>query len=65
MDTTINIDGHAGDGAGRFKSGDLIKFASHDKVYMINIACINGVKPFELENIMVNDGTNHTLDKKK
>ena len=34
-DTTINIDGHAGDGAGRFKSGDLIKFASHDKVYMI------------------------------
>ena len=34
-DTTINIDGHAGDGAGRFKSGDLIKFAGHDKVYMI------------------------------
>ncbi len=34
-DTTIAIDGHAGDGAGRFKSGDMIKFASHDKVYMI------------------------------
>ena len=34
-DTTIAIDGHASDGAGRFKSGDMIKFASHDKVYMI------------------------------
>ncbi len=33
-DTTIDIDGHAGDGAGRFKSGDFIKFG-HDKVYMI------------------------------
>ena len=34
-DTTIAMDGFAGDGAGRFKSGDLIKFASHDKVYMV------------------------------
>ena len=25
----------AGDGTGRFKAGDFIKFASHDKVYMI------------------------------
>ena len=33
-DTTIAIDGFAGDGAGRFKAGDFIKFA-HDKVYMI------------------------------
>ena len=33
-DTTIAIDGFAGDGAGRLKAGDLIKF-SHDKVYMI------------------------------
>ena len=33
-DTTIAIDGFAGDGAGRLKAGDLIKFA-HDKVYMI------------------------------
>ena len=29
------MDGFAGDGAGRFKAGDLIKFASHTKVYMI------------------------------
>ena len=33
-DTTIAIDGFGGDGAGRLKAGDLIKFA-HDKVYMI------------------------------
>ena len=34
-DTTIAMDGFAGDGAGRFKAGDYIKFASHDKVYMV------------------------------
>ena len=33
-DTTISINGFAGNGAGRLKAGDLIKFA-HDKVYMI------------------------------
>tara|TARA_Y100001970_G_C13875776_1_gene671344 strand:- start:22 stop:642 length:621 start_codon:yes stop_codon:yes gene_type:complete len=34
-DTTIAMDGFASDGSGRFKAGDLIKFASHTKVYMI------------------------------
>ena len=34
-DTTIAMDGFAGDGAGRFKTGDFIKFASRDKVYMV------------------------------
>ena len=34
-DTTIAKDGFAGVGAGRFKAGDLIKFASHDKIYMV------------------------------
>ena len=34
-DTTIAMDGFAGDGDGRFKAGDFIKFASHDKVYMV------------------------------
>ena len=38
--------------------------SNHDKVYMLNVACIEGVKPFELENIKVNDGENHPLDKK-
>ena len=33
-DTTIAIDGFAGDGAGRLKAGDFLKFA-HDKVYMV------------------------------
>ena len=34
-DTTIAMDGFGGDGAGRFKAGDFIKFASHNKVYMV------------------------------
>jgi len=34
-DTTIALDGFAGDGAGRFKAGDFFKFASHTKVYMV------------------------------
>ena len=34
-DTTIAMDGFGGDGAGRYKMGDFIKFASHDKVYMV------------------------------
>ena len=33
-DTTIAMDAFASDGAGRFKAGDLIKFA-HSKVYMV------------------------------
>ncbi len=39
--------------------------SNHDKVYMINIACIEGVNPFEFKNIGVNDGVNHPLDKKQ
>ena len=38
-DTTIALDGFAGDGAGRFKMGDFIKFASHTKVYMVVADC--------------------------
>ena len=34
-DTTISMDAFAGDGAGRFKAGDFLKFASHDKIYMV------------------------------
>ena len=34
-DTTIAMDAFAGDGGGRFKAGDFLKFASHDKVYMV------------------------------
>ena len=34
-DTTIALDGFAGDGAGRFLAGDFISFNTHSKVYMI------------------------------
>ena len=34
-------------------------------IYGINIACVEGVKPFEIENVPVNDGENHPLDQKK
>jgi len=33
-DTTIAIDGFAGDGSGRLLAGDFLKFA-HDKIYMV------------------------------
>ena len=38
---------------------------SNPKVYMINIACVEGVNPFDYENVSVNDGNNHPLDQKK
>ena len=37
---------------------------SNPKIFMINVACIDGVNPFGLKNIIVNDGENHPLDKK-
>ena len=38
---------------------------SNPKIYGINIACVEGINPFELENVGVNDGENHPLDQKK
>ena len=38
---------------------------SNPKIYGVNIACIEGIKPFEIENVPVNDGENHPLDQKK
>ena len=35
------------------------------KLYMIIIACIEGVDPFLYENVSINDGNNHPLDQKK
>ena len=37
---------------------------SNPKIYGINIACVEGINPFELKNVAVNDGQNHPLDKK-
>ena len=34
------------------------------RIFGINIACVEGVKPFDLKNIPVNDGENHPHDKK-
>jgi hypothetical protein len=39
--------------------------SNHDKVYMVNVGCIEGVKPLELKNIIISDGENHPLDQKK
>ena len=35
------------------------------KIYGINIACVEGINPFELQTVPVNDGKNHPLDQKK
>ena len=34
-DTTIAMDGHNNDGTHKFMAGDFLKFASHNKVYMV------------------------------
>mgnify|MGYP001160847039 FL=1 len=38
---------------------------SNPKFYGVNIACVEGIKPFEIDNVPVNDGENHPLDQKK
>ena len=35
------------------------------KIFGINVACVEGINPFELENVGLNDGENHPLDQKK
>ena len=61
-DTTIAIDGFAGDGAGRLKAGDFIKFNSHNKVYMVvadatssSNACTVTIEP-PLTTALANNG---------
>jgi len=34
-DTTIAMDGHNNNGTHKFRAGDFLKFASHNKVYMV------------------------------
>ena len=38
---------------------------SNPSMYGINIACLEGVNPFDIKNIALNDGENHPLDDKK
>jgi len=40
------------------------KMRSNPNMFGINVACLEGVKPFELENVGINDGENHPLDQK-
>ena len=35
------------------------------KIYGINVACVEGINPYELKNVGINDGENHPLDQKK
>ena len=37
---------------------------SNPKIFMVNVACIDDIKPFALGDISTNDGENHPLDKK-
>ena len=32
---------------------------------MINVACLEGVEPLKLQNVIISDGENHPLDQKK
>ncbi|WP_447957413.1 GFA family protein [Vreelandella sp. EE7] len=36
---------------------------SHPDRYGFNVACLEGVNPFELENVPVDDGIHHELDR--
>ena len=41
------------------------KMRSNPSMYGINVACVEEINSFELENVAVNDGINHPLDQKK
>ncbi|MEI8595694.1 GFA family protein [Photobacterium sp. SP02] len=36
---------------------------SHPEQYGFNVACLEGVNPFELDHVPVNDGVNHPADR--
>ena len=38
---------------------------SNPNIYGVNIACVEGIKPFEIKDVPVNDGENHPMDQKK
>ncbi len=41
------------------------KMRSNPNMIGVNVACIEGINPFGLGDIAVNDGINHPLDQKK
>ena len=64
-DNTIAMDGFAGDGAGRFKMGDYISFASHTKVYMVvaDVTSSSNAATVTIEPPLVEDITNDSAVK--
>ena len=64
-DNTIAMDGFAGDGAGRFKMGDYISFASHTKVYMVvaDVTSSANAATVTIEPPLVEDITNDSAVK--
>ena len=40
------------------------RMRSNPDMYSINIACIDGVNPFEFRNVQTSDGINHSCDRK-
>ena len=40
-------------------------YSINPKIYCVNIACVEGIKPFEIKNVPVSAGENHPLDQKK
>ena len=54
------MDGFAGDGAGRLKAGDFIKFASHTKVYMVvaDVTSSSNAATVTIEPPLIADITN-------
>ncbi|ANS03981.1 major capsid protein [uncultured Mediterranean phage uvDeep-CGR2-AD8-C175] len=59
-DNTIAMDGFAGDGAGRLKAGDFIKFASHTKIYMVvaDVTSSSNAATVTIEPPLIADITN-------
>ena len=62
-DTTIAMDGFGGDGSGRFKAGDLIKFASHTKVYMVveDVTSSSNAATVTIEPPLISDLVNNSV----
>lgn len=40
------------------------RMRSNPDMYSINIACIDGVNPFEFRNVQTSDGINYSCDRK-
>ena len=61
-DNTIAMDGFAGDGAGRLKAGDFIKFASHTKIYMVvaDVTSSSNAATVTIELPLIADITNNS-----